>query len=118
MRKPSKRLRAALAKQPSEPQSLSAAVGTLKQFDKPKFDQTVEVHMRLGVDPNQADQIIRGSVVLPHGIGKTQRIVVFAVVTQPPRLPKPVQTKWVRTTWLKRSKRAGRISTSVLRRRT
>ena len=78
MRKPSKRLRAALAKQPSEPQSLSAAVGTLKQFDKPKFDQTVEVHMRLGVDPNQADQIIRGSVVLPHGIGKTQRVVVFA----------------------------------------
>lgn len=78
MGKPSKRQRASLAKQPSEPQPLNAAVESLKSYDKPKFDQTVEVHMRLGVDPNQADQIIRGSVVLPHGIGKTQRIVVFA----------------------------------------
>jgi large subunit ribosomal protein L1 len=43
-----------------------------------KFDETVEVHVRLGVDPKQADQIVRGSVVLPHGIGRTQRVVVFA----------------------------------------
>ena len=43
-----------------------------------KFDQTVEIHMRLGVDPKQADQIVRGSIVLPHGIGKSQRVVVFA----------------------------------------
>src|SRR6056297_3720474 len=78
MPKSSKRHRAALAKQPSEVQSLAAAVESLKNFDKPKFDQTVEVHMRLGIDPNQADQIIRGSVVLPHGIGKSQRVVVFA----------------------------------------
>ncbi|WP_153558568.1 50S ribosomal protein L1 [Roseimaritima sediminicola] len=78
MGKPSKRQRAAMAKQPSEPQPLSDAVQSLQSFDKPKFDQTVEVHMRLGVDPNQADQIIRGSVVLPHGIGKQQRVVVFA----------------------------------------
>src|SRR6056297_2058801 len=78
MPKSSKRHRAALAKQPSEVQSLAAAVESLKNFDKPKFDQTVEVHMRLGVDPNQADQIVRGSVVLPHGIGKSQRVVVFA----------------------------------------
>lgn len=78
MGKTSKRYRAALAKQPREPQPIGDAVETLKQFDRPKFDQTVEVHMRLGVDPNQADQIVRGSVVLPHGIGKQQRIVVFA----------------------------------------
>lgn len=57
---------------------LSDAVGILKGFDTTKFDQTVEIHMRLGVDPKQADQIIRGSVVLPHGIGKTQRVIVFA----------------------------------------
>ncbi|GAB4152656.1 MAG: 50S ribosomal protein L1 [Planctomycetaceae bacterium] len=43
-----------------------------------KFDQTVEVAVRLGVDPRQADQIVRGSIVLPHGIGKTQRVLVFA----------------------------------------
>lgn len=42
------------------------------------FDQTVEVAVRLGVDPKQADQIVRGSIVLPHGIGKSQRVLVFA----------------------------------------
>ncbi len=50
----------------------------LKQFGNTKFDQTVEIAMRLGVDAKQADQIVRGSIVLPHGIGKSQRVVVFA----------------------------------------
>jgi len=54
------------------------AVEALKEFATTKFDQTVEVAVRLGIDPKQADQIIRGSIVLPHGIGKTQRVVVFA----------------------------------------
>lgn len=54
------------------------AVEILKGFNSTKFDQTVEIHMRLGVDAKQADQIVRGSVVLPHGIGRTQRVVVFA----------------------------------------
>jgi large subunit ribosomal protein L1 len=62
----------------SQPMSLTKAVDALKGFATTKFDQTVEVHMRLGIDPKQADQIIRGSVVLPHGIGRTQRVVVFA----------------------------------------
>jgi len=57
---------------------LAEAVNVLKSFPARKFDQTVEVHMNLGIDPAQADQIVRGSVVLPHGIGKTQRILVFA----------------------------------------
>lgn len=57
---------------------LSSAVETLKKFGTTKFDQTVEIHMRLGVDAKQADQIVRGSVVLPHGIGRTQRVAVFA----------------------------------------
>lgn len=65
---------------------LATAVKTLKGFDSdlPKgcspcgFDQTVEVAVRLGVDPKQADQIVRGSIVLPHGIGKSQRVLVFA----------------------------------------
>ncbi len=78
MGKHSKRHRSSLAKRPAEALPLPQAVETLKKFDKPKFDQTVEVHLRLGVDPSQADQIIRGSMVLPNGIGKTQRIVVFA----------------------------------------
>ena len=78
MGKKSKRYRAALEKQPKTPLPLDEAVDALKKFDSTSFDQTVEVHMRLGIDPNQADQIIRGSLVLPHGIGKTQRVVVFA----------------------------------------
>jgi large subunit ribosomal protein L1 len=78
MGKKSKRYRAALQKQPAEPLPLDQAVEALQAFDKATFDQTVEIHMRLGVDPNQADQIIRGSLVLPNGIGKQQRVVVFA----------------------------------------
>ncbi|MCA9116444.1 MAG: 50S ribosomal protein L1 [Planctomycetaceae bacterium] len=65
---------------------LPSAIGALKQLEsglpagvKPcRFDQTVEMVYRLGVDPRQADQIVRGSIVLPHGIGKTQRVLVFA----------------------------------------
>lgn len=78
MSKPSKRYRAMLEKVPSSPVSLADAVNQLKDFANTKFDQTVEIHMRLGIDPKQADQIVRGSIVLPHGIGKTQRVVVFA----------------------------------------
>lgn len=60
------------------PLALKEAVAVLKSFPSRKFDQSVEIHLNLGVDPAQADQIVRGSVVLPHGIGKTQRILVFA----------------------------------------
>jgi large subunit ribosomal protein L1 len=79
MSKKSKRY-AGMAKQVDDatPLPLAKAIEVLKGFGNTKFDQTVEVHMRLGIDPKQADQIIRGSIVLPHGIGKTQRVVVFA----------------------------------------
>jgi large subunit ribosomal protein L1 len=79
MPKHSKRYRALAKKHELEaPVSLERAVEILKDCGTTKFDQTVEVHMRLGIDPKQADQIVRGSVVLPHGIGRTQRVVVFA----------------------------------------
>ena len=57
---------------------LEEAVAILKNFNTTKFDQSVEIAMRLGVDAKQADQIVRGSVVLPHGIGRTLRVIVFA----------------------------------------
>jgi large subunit ribosomal protein L1 len=60
------------------PQTVEQAVALLKQYNNTKFDQSVDIAMRLGVDPKQADQIVRGSIVLPHGIGKTLRVVVFA----------------------------------------
>jgi large subunit ribosomal protein L1 len=53
-------------------------VAVLKQFNTTKFDQSVEIAIRLGIDAKQADQLVRGSIVLPHGIGKSKRVVVFA----------------------------------------
>src|SRR5262245_31597816 len=53
------------------------AIQTLKSVKRAKFDETVEIHMKLGIDAKQADQAVRGSVPLPHGIGKAVRIVVF-----------------------------------------
>ncbi|TWT36795.1 50S ribosomal protein L1 [Posidoniimonas corsicana] len=79
MAKQSKRYRALSAGQKKkEAFPLAEAVKTLKGFDGTKFDQSVEISMRLGIDHTQADQIVRGSIVLPHGIGKEQRVVVFA----------------------------------------
>ena len=76
--KRSKRFKKLAESLPAEPVELSKGVEILKHFDGTKFDQAVEVHMRLGIDPKQADQLVRGSLVLPHGIGKSQRVIVFA----------------------------------------
>jgi large subunit ribosomal protein L1 len=54
------------------------ALGVLNQLPKAKFDETVDLSMRLGVDPKHADQMVRGAIVLPHGIGKAVRVAVFA----------------------------------------
>ena len=78
MAKKSKRYKADAEKRSEAAVSLDEAVKLLGGFNTTKFDQTVEIAIRLGVDPKQADQIVRGSVVLPHGIGRTQRVVVFA----------------------------------------
>ena len=79
MVKRSKRMKALVEKVPGKkPLPLAEAVALLKTFGNTKFDQSVEVALRLGIDPKQADQIVRGSIVLPHGIGRTLRVVVFA----------------------------------------
>ena len=56
----------------------SEAVKLIEQTGKAKFDETVELHVRLGVDSRHADQQVRGAVVLPHGTGKTKKVLVFA----------------------------------------
>ncbi len=79
MAKLTKRMKAQAAQVPGKQAlPLEEAVAILKKFNTTKFDQTVEIAMRLGVDAKQADQIVRGSIVLPHGIGRTLRVVVFA----------------------------------------
>jgi large subunit ribosomal protein L1 len=75
----SKRYRALREKVKStDPVPLAEAVRQLKTFGTTKFNQTVEVSTNLGIDPRQSDQNVRGSVALPHGIGKSVRVAVFA----------------------------------------
>ncbi len=59
------------------PTNVKRAIGVLKQMKRAKFDETIEVHMSLGVDTTQSDQLVRGTVSLPHGIGKAVRVLVF-----------------------------------------
>ena len=73
-----KKYRDAKAKVEGGPHSVGDAVRLAKEVSFAKFDETLEVAMRLGVDPKHADQMVRGTVVLPHGIGKTIRVLVFA----------------------------------------
>ena len=58
--------------------STKEALDIIEKMPQPKFDQTVELHVKLGVDSKQADQQVRGTVVLPYGTGKTQKVLVFA----------------------------------------
>ena len=77
--KRSKRYRAAAEKvDAKKAYSLSEAVQLLKGLPAPKFDQTVTLSFRLGVDPKQSDQMVRGTTPLPHGSGKSVRVLVFA----------------------------------------
>jgi large subunit ribosomal protein L1 len=62
---------------PDKLYSLSEAMTLVKQVNTTKFDASVDVHVRLGVDPRKADQALRGTVSLPHGTGKTKRVLVF-----------------------------------------
>ena len=57
---------------------IAEAAELLPKLSTSKFDGTVEAHLRLGVDPRHADQLVRGTVVLPHGTGRTSRVIVFA----------------------------------------
>ena len=73
----SKRYKKELEQLSAEPMDLGEAVEKIKAFNSAKFDQTVECVLHLGIDPKQADQLIRGSLSLPHGIGKQKKVVAF-----------------------------------------
>src|SRR5229473_4550494 len=79
MKKHGKKYRAALEKtEPARKYTLDEAVKKLKEIAFAKFDETVELTMWLGVDPRKADQLVRGTIVLPHGLGRSKSILVIA----------------------------------------
>jgi large subunit ribosomal protein L1 len=77
-RKPGKKYEAALKQVEPREYSLDQAVPLLQKIKFAKFDETVEIHMRLGVDPKHADQMVRGTVVMPNGLGKSKKVLVIA----------------------------------------
>src|ERR687895_335613 len=78
MRKSGKKYTAAAAQVEERPYSIEEAVPLLQKVKYAKFDETVELALRLGVDPKHADQMVRGTVVLPHGLGRTKRVLAIA----------------------------------------
>ena len=77
-RKPGKKYQAALKQIEAREYPIAQAVPLLQKIKYAKFDETVEIHMRLGVDPKHADQMVRGTVVMPNGLGKSKKVLVIA----------------------------------------
>jgi len=80
MRSRGKKYEAARKQVPNRPHSIEEAVPLLQKVKYAKFDETVELAVRLGVDPKHSDQMVRGTVVLPHGLGRSKRVLVIANV--------------------------------------
>ena len=78
MPKQGKKFQAASKQVESRPYNLSEAVPLVQKIKFAKFDETVELHLRLGVDPKHADQMVRGTIVLPNGLGKSKKVLVIA----------------------------------------
>src|SRR4030088_1400197 len=76
--KQGKKFQAALKQVEARPYLLSDAVPLVQKLKYAKFDETVELHLRLGVDPKHADQMVRGTIVLPNGLGKSKKVLVIA----------------------------------------
>lgn len=77
MRRRSKRYKKESQELGKEPVGLAEAVEKIRSFKSVKFDQSVECVLQLGIDPKQADQLVRGSISLPHGIGKQKKVIAF-----------------------------------------
>src|SRR5678809_1513930 len=77
-RKPGKQYQNALKQVADKEYQLEEAIPLVQKIKFAKFDETVEVHMRLGVDPKHADQMVRGTVVMPNGLGKSKKVLVIA----------------------------------------
>src|ERR1700752_4480128 len=78
MHKAGKKYEAAAKQIETRPYNLNEAVPLVQKIKFAKFDETVELHLRLGVDPKHADQMVRGTIVLPNGLGKSKKVLVIA----------------------------------------
>ena len=78
MRKTGKKFAAARQQVPDRPHTIEDAIPLMQKVKFAKFNETVEIALRLGVDPKHADQMVRGTVVLPHGLGKSKRVLAIA----------------------------------------
>ena len=78
MRSRGKKYQAAKKQVPTRPHTIEEAVPLVQKVKYSKFDETVELSVRLGVDPKHSDQMVRGTVVLPHGLGKSKKVLVIA----------------------------------------
>ena len=99
---------------PEQVYSLAEAMDIIKSFPPRKFDQTVDGVFRLGVDPRKADQMVRGTVNLPHGTGKTARVLVLPTVKKQMRPGLPVLTSSAPMNSSPKLLEAGQISTPRL----
>ena len=119
MRKPGKKFAAARQLVPERPHSIEDAVPLMQKVKFAKFDETVELALRLGVDPKHADQMVRGTVVLPHGLGRSKRVLAIAAgdkQREATRTPAPTWSAARRSS--RRSRVAGWTSTRSSRRPT
>ena len=86
--------------------SIEDAVPLVQKVKFAKFDETVELSLRLGVDPKHADQMVRGTVVLPHGLGKSKRVLAIAGGEKQKERRRPAPTSWAEKRWWRRSRAA------------
>jgi len=112
MKKSGKNITKARQAVEKRPYPMQEAVTLLQKVKYAKFDETVEITMRLGVDPKHADQMVRGTVVLPHGLGKSKRVLVIASGDKIRKRKRQGPTSLAARKWSRRStKRTGPTST-------
>ena len=118
MAKHGKKFTAAAAQVGERQYTIEEAIPLLQKVKYAKFDETVEVAMRLGVDPKHADQMVRGTVVLPHGLGKSKKVLAIAAPTSRRKRRTRAPTSSAATMLSRRFSAAGWTSTRSSRRQT
>jgi large subunit ribosomal protein L1 len=106
-----RKIRQARAQVEKRPYGVEEAVPLLKKVRFAGFDEAVELAINLGVDPKHADQMVRGTVVLPNGLGKSVRVAVIASGERSRKPKPPGPRSWAAKSWSRRYRMAGRNST-------